>query len=102
MCMQWVHAPPTLRPQRPVPWRETMYRSRAYGRRLLGASAATALCLSGTMMARAAGTPLPMHHNKHAPAPSTLPPPELVGDPATVLQRPYSGTPIDVTTYHYH
>jgi hypothetical protein len=78
-----------------------MYGSRAHARRLLGVSAATALCLSLTMPAPAAEKPLPMHHTKHAPAPSTLPPPELVGDPATRLQRAYSGTPIDVTTYHY-
>ena len=78
-----------------------MYRSRAHARRRLGASAATALCLSLTIPGHAADKPLPMHHNKHAAAPSTLPPPQLVGDPATVLQRTYSGTPIDVTTYHY-
>jgi hypothetical protein len=42
-----------------------------------------------------------MHHAPQPPAPSTLPPPQYVGDAATRLQRSYGGTPIDVTTYHY-
>jgi len=41
------------------------------------------------------------HRPLHPTQPSTLPPPHLVGDAATRLQRQYSGTPIDVTTYHY-
>ncbi len=45
--------------------------------------------------------PLRQHRAPHAPLPSSLPAPQLTGDPATRLQRPYSGTPIDVTTYHY-
>jgi hypothetical protein len=44
---------------------------------------------------------LPMHRAPHAPLPSSLPAPQEIGDPATRLQRSYSGTPIDVTTYHY-
>jgi hypothetical protein len=44
---------------------------------------------------------LRMHQAPQAPTPSTLPPPHLVGDPGTRLLRRYSGTPIDVTTYHY-
>ncbi len=48
-----------------------------------------------------AAAPLRMHHAPHAPLPSTLPPPHFAGSPETRLQRAYSGTPIDVTTYHY-
>jgi hypothetical protein len=44
---------------------------------------------------------LRMHHAPQAPRASTLPPPHLVGDDSTRLLRKYSGTPIDVTTYHY-
>jgi hypothetical protein len=45
--------------------------------------------------------PLRMHRAPHAPQPSTLPPPHLIGNPATRLSRHYGGTPIDVLTYHY-
>jgi hypothetical protein len=45
--------------------------------------------------------PLRMHHAPHAPLPSTLPAPHFVGSPGSRLQRTYSGTPVDVTTYHY-
>src|SRR5271156_815830 len=41
------------------------------------------------------------HRPPHAAPRSTLPPAALVGKPATRLHRPYGGTPIDVTTYHY-
>jgi hypothetical protein len=44
---------------------------------------------------------LRMHKAPQRPTPSTLPPPNLVGDSGTRLLRKYSGTPIDVTTYHY-
>ena len=44
---------------------------------------------------------LPMHRATMVPQKSTLPPPHFAGDPATRLKRPYGGTPIDVTTYHY-
>jgi hypothetical protein len=43
----------------------------------------------------------PAHRAPHAPLPSRLPAPQEIGDSATRLQRSYSGTPIDVTTYHY-
>jgi hypothetical protein len=42
-----------------------------------------------------------MHLSAHKPTPSTLPPPHYAGNAATRLQRVYSGTKIDVTTYHY-
>jgi hypothetical protein len=62
------------------------------------AMAAFALCAA----APAGQAPaLRMHHAPRAPRPSTLAPPHLVGDPGTRLLRKYSGTPIDVTTYHY-
>jgi hypothetical protein len=44
---------------------------------------------------------MPLHHAPIAPQLSTLPRPEFVGDSATRLARPYSGVPVDVTTYHY-
>ena len=40
---------------------------------------------------------MPVHATPH----SLLPPASLVGRPATRLRKPYGGTPIDVTTYHY-
>jgi len=46
-------------------------------------------------------TSLPMHRAPHPPSPSKLPAPKLIGDPATRLLRSYSGTPVDVATYHY-
>jgi hypothetical protein len=42
------------------------------------------------------------HRAPHAPLPSSLAAPKLIGDPATRLQRPYSGKSIDVKTYHYN
>ena len=67
------------------------------------------LALSGTMPAQSADSTrqpvaqaLRMHRAPHAPLPSNLPAPKLIGDPSTRLQRPYSGKPIDVTTYHYN
>jgi hypothetical protein len=59
-----------------------------------------AACGAGIDAAAADGT-LPMHRAPHAPLASTLPPPHFVGDPLTRLQRPYGGSKIDVTTYHY-
>jgi len=56
--------------------------------------------LSGAAFADGA-TKLPMHRAPHTPLPSTLPAPHLVGNAATRLSRPYGGTPIDVTNYHY-
>jgi len=75
-----------------------MTRSFATRRTLLAAGAALPLALAG--VANAAPT-VPMHRAPHAPLPSTLPAPREIGDPATRLKRPYGGTPIDVTTYHY-
>jgi hypothetical protein len=55
----------------------------------------------------APGTPtghpqtLTAHRPPHAALHGSLPPAALVGNPATRLHRPYGGTPIDVTTYHY-
>jgi hypothetical protein len=63
-------------------------------------TAILALPLFGVALAASAAS-LPEHHTRHAPAPSTLPAPHLIGDAATRLNRSYSGTPIDVTTYHY-
>src|SRR5580693_630512 len=45
---------------------------------------------------------VPEHRAPHAPLPSSLPAPKLIGNPATRLQRRYSGTSIDVKTYHYN
>ncbi len=42
-----------------------------------------------------------MHAATHKPVPSTLPPPRYAGNAATRLQRAYSGTKINVETYHY-
>ncbi len=69
-------------------------------RRLRDALAVTScLCLAGPALAQ--GAPLNMHRAPHAPLPGKLPPPHLVGNAATRLSRPYGGTPIDVTNYHY-
>lgn len=70
----------------------------------LAAAALVVASLSGaanSASAQTSGATLPMHHAPHPPAPSTLPAPQLVGEASTRLQRSYSGTPIDVTTYHY-
>jgi hypothetical protein len=56
---------------------------------------------AGLPMRAATAAALPEHRAKHVVQPSTLPAPHLVGDQATRLKRRYSGTPIDVTTYHY-
>lgn len=59
-------------------------------------------CAAGAFQAAADGTKtLPMHRAPRAPTTRNLPPPSLVGDPATRLTRPYSGRKIDVTNYHY-
>jgi hypothetical protein len=53
-------------------------------------------------LALAAGTAhAELHRPRHPALPSTLPPPHLVGNDATRLQRTYGGTPIDVLQYHY-
>ena len=76
-------------------------------RLLLSAVMALPLALAGTVPAQT-GDPvsvsetLPKHRAPHAPLPSSLPAPKLIGDPATRLLRSYSGTPIDVKTYHYN
>jgi len=59
-----------------------------------------AALLALPLLAAAWAAPAAEHHPKHAPLPSTLPPPHLVGGDDR-LSRRYSGTPIDVTTYHY-
>lgn len=75
--------------------------------RRLAAAALVVASLSGARPAAAADamppgdSTLPMHHAPRAPAVSTLPAPQFVGDAATRLQRRYSGMPIDVSTYHY-
>lgn len=58
-------------------------------------AAALALSLASSCAAAAP------HHPNRPPQPSTLPPPHLAGEPATRLGHRYTGTPIDVTTYHY-
>jgi hypothetical protein len=68
----------------------------------LGLAALSSLAVAGA--AAAAAQPavvMRMHRAPHPPAPSTLPPPRLVGNTATRLLRPYGGTPVDVLTYHY-
>ncbi len=68
---------------------------------LLRAGIALPMGLAPCCAGAAAPQALPMHRAPRAPLPSTLPAPREVGDAATRLQRTYSGTPIDVTTYHY-
>lgn len=68
---------------------------------LLSAGITLPLALAATPLALAAAQTIPMHRASHAPLPSSLPAPHEIGDPATRLKRPYGGTPIDVTTYHY-
>ena len=72
---------------------------------LLLIAIALPLVMAGALLAQDDSTPdskpLRQHRAPHAPLPSSLPAPQLTGDSATRLQRPYSGTPIDVTTYHY-
>ena len=72
---------------------------------LLSIAIALPLVMAGALLAQDDSTPdskpLRQHRAPHAPLPSSLPAPQLTGDSATRLQRPYSGTPIDVTTYHY-
>ncbi len=71
---------------------------------MLAASCALASGVSlGTALASANGKPqtLAGHPRKGANLLSTLADPALVGKPTTRLGRAYSGTPIDVTTYHY-
>jgi hypothetical protein len=77
-----------------------MTKSFATRRALLSAGIALPLTLANPLTHAAAQT-IPMHRAPHAPLPSTLPAPREIGDPATRLKRPYGGTPIDVTTYHY-
>jgi len=80
----------------------SIMRSIFSNRFFLSATVALPLAAAAAPPAGAADTaPLKMHRAPHAPVPSTLPPPHLVGTPATRLQRTYGGTPIDVTTYHY-
>jgi hypothetical protein len=62
--------------------------------------AAVALALLAPFGA-ALSAPLAMHKAPHAPGVSKLPPPHLIGNPATRLKRHYGGTPIDVSDYHY-
>ncbi len=59
------------------------------------------VCLAMMLARPALADPLPRHPAPQAPAPSTLPEPQYIGDALGRLQRPYGGTPIDVTTYHY-
>ena len=59
------------------------------------------VCLALVLTLPALADPLPRHPAPQAPSPSTLPEPHYIGDALGRLQRPYGGTPIDVTTYHY-
>jgi len=73
---------------------------------LLSAAIALPLVMAGALLAQdddsaPASRTLRQHHAPQAPLPSRLPAPQLTGDAASRLQRLYSGTPIDVTTYHY-
>jgi hypothetical protein len=82
-----------------------MMQSTSANRFLLSATIALPLAMTGASPARSADAvadkPMKMHRAPHAPLPSTLPPPHLIGNPATRLRRVYGGTPTDVTTYHY-
>jgi hypothetical protein len=66
------------------------------------ALADTVLAETGDPVPQSVPKTLPGHHAPHPPLPSTLPAPKPIGDPATRLLRSYSGTPIDVKTYHYN
>jgi hypothetical protein len=68
---------------------------------MLLAAAALPAGLAAAPSAYAGDAPLRMHRAPHAPLPSTLPAPQFVGTPETRLRHAYSGTPIDVATYHY-
>src|ERR1035438_1453878 len=75
---------------------------------LLSAVIALPLIVNGPVLAQMPGSvghgmdeALPAHRARHAPLPSSLPAPKLVGEPSTRLLRPYSGTPIHVNPYHY-
>ena len=74
--------------------------SKRFGRAPFRARAATLLACAA-LTAPAYAAPIRMHVTRQPPVPSTLLPPALIGDPSTRLSRPYSGTPIDATTYHY-
>ena len=74
--------------------------SRFFRARIL-LTTALGLAVASPGLAADPARPLRMHKAPFAPRPSTLPPPHLIGDAATRLLRPYGGTPIDVTTYHY-
>jgi hypothetical protein len=83
---------------------ERVFMSFYRARRLCGARFAVSLALGVSVALPAAATgnnPMAMHHAPVAPTTNPLPPPSLVGDPATRLTRRYSGRKIDVTTYHY-
>jgi hypothetical protein len=82
----------------------TGIRRRTPVRLLLSAVVVLPLALVVTVPAQT-GDPLPgtrlKEHPSEAPRPSTLPRPRFVGEAGTRLTRQYSGSPIDVTTYHY-
>jgi hypothetical protein len=78
-----------------------MLRNNSARRARLCVSTALAFAMGNLVPAFAGDAPPRAHHPAHAPMPSTLPAPTLVGNDATRLQRSYGGTPIDVTTYHY-
>ena len=66
------------------------------------------LALAGLPTCHAApGTPFgkpqtqKIHRAPHAAPRSVLPPTALVGNPESRLRKPYGGTKIDVTTFHY-
>jgi len=60
-----------------------------------------ALTLACALMCLPAAAPLPAHHRPSYPPPTPLPQAKLLPNAAAGLAKPYGGTPIDVTTYHY-
>jgi hypothetical protein len=60
-----------------------------------------ALALTFALSCLPAAAPLPVHHRPAYPPPAPLPQAKLLPNAAAGLAKPYGGTPIDVTTYHY-
>ena len=78
---------------------ETM--SRRWSAVAAAAACALPIILTADAVGAAQPAQLPQHRAPVAPLASSLPPPQLVGDPATRLLRAYAGTPIDVLTRQY-
>ena len=60
-----------------------------------------ALALTLAFACLPAAAPLTMHHGPSFPLHKALPDAKLLPNAAAGLAKPYGGTPIDVTTYHY-